>query len=101
MEKLDAFLDELKTLSCIEEEKLDKLGEVRRYRVSPFVDTYIQKKMAPGMKKGYLETICTLLNTKIIDLKEDYARRIKDCKTIEEYNKLLESVQERIKPYEI
>ena len=88
-------------MSCIEEEKLDKVGEVRRYRVSPFVDTYIQKKMMPGMKKIYLETICTLLNTKIIDLKEDYARKIKDCKSIGEYNQLCATVQERIKPYEI
>jgi len=37
---LDAFLEELKSFSCIELEILDKLGAVR-YRVSPFVDSYI------------------------------------------------------------
>ena len=39
--ELDKFLEDLINFSLIEQENLDKAGNQRRFRVSPFVDAYI------------------------------------------------------------
>ena len=44
---------------------MDKAGKFR-YRVSSFVDLYIEQKMTPQMKKNYLDMVCTYLNMKLI-----------------------------------
>ena len=58
---LDKNLEDLINFSLIEQENLDKAGNQRRFRVSPFVDAYIQKKTPRPMKKDHLSTVQTLI----------------------------------------
>jgi hypothetical protein len=52
------------------------------------------------MRKNYLETVCTLLNTKMIEFKQEYAQKILNCKKMDDFYQLLEKLQENIRPYE-
>ena len=57
LQKLDRDLEELITFSLIEQENLDKAGIQRRFRVSPFVGAYIQRKLTNACKIDYLKTV--------------------------------------------
>lgn len=54
-------IDYLLNFSVIEAENLDKAGNVRRFRVSPFVSKYIEEKMPRLMKLHSLELASTHL----------------------------------------
>ena len=60
-EKLYDNIDYLLNFSVIEVENLDKAGNVKRFRVSPFVNKYIHEKMPKIMRIHSLELVCTHL----------------------------------------
>ena len=97
---LDKNLEDLINFSLIEQENLDKAGTQRRFRVSPFVDQYIQMKMSRTMKQDYLNTVCTLIQTKVVEYKRDYAQKIALCRTHHDSHKVLTVLQDQIAPYE-
>lgn len=73
---------------------------MRRYRVSPFVDQYINTKMSNEMKRDQLNLVCMHLKTKLIEMKKDFAKDVVECKTQEEMGKVETTLQENIRPYE-
>lgn len=79
--QLDRNLHDLIQFSLVEQENLDKAGTARRYRVSPFVDQYINTKMSNAMKRDQLNLVCMHLKTKLIELKKDFAEKVVECKT--------------------
>lgn len=99
-EKLYDNIEYLLNFSVIEVENLDKAGNVKRFRVSPFVNKYIQEKMPKMMRIHLLELVCTHLQTKLIEFKQEYAAEIVLSKSQEESEKCVTKLQEQIKPYE-
>lgn len=51
------------------------------------------------MRKNYLETVCTLLNAKLAEFKQEYAQKIVTCKKTEDAAQILEKLQENTSPY--
>lgn len=86
--QLTKNLQDLIQFSLIEQEALDKAGTIKRYRVSPFVDQYIQNKMNSCMKKDSLNVVCMLLKTKLIECKKAFASNIVKCKSPDEVEKV-------------
>jgi len=60
-QNLDKNLENLINFSLIEQECLDKAGNVKRFRVSPFVDQYIHMKIDIETRKESLNIICSYL----------------------------------------
>jgi len=52
------------------------------------------------MRKNYLETVCTLLNAKMVEFKQEYAQKILSCKKVDDATQILEKLQEKARPYE-
>lgn len=93
-QKLYDNIDYLLNFSVIEAENLDKAGNVRRFRVSPFVCKYIEEKMPRLMKQHSLELASTHLQTKLLGFKEEYAAGIVKCKSQEDSDKCVATLQE-------
>lgn len=76
-------------------------GQTKKYRVSTFIDKYIEEKMDDKKRKICLEIICGHLNNKLQTFKEEY---VKDLKEIAELDatpdKAINQLFEKIKPYE-
>mmetsp|Transcript_10048 Transcript_10048/g.15319 ORF Transcript_10048/g.15319 Transcript_10048/m.15319 type:complete len:88 (+) Transcript_10048:5660-5923(+) len=81
---LDKNLEELITFSLIEQEGLDKAGKVKRFRVSPFVEQYIQMKIDTEIRRESLNIICTHLQAKLIDFKKQYAESMSKCRNLDD-----------------
>lgn len=80
-EKLEKQLSELLNLSVIEQENIGELtatGQTKKYRVSTFIDKYIQQKMEKEKRKTCLEIICGHLNSKLQNFKEEYVKDLKE-----------------------
>lgn len=78
---MDKNLEDLINFSLVESEGLDRAGNFKRFRVSPFVNTYIQRKMTTKMKKDFLFGVCSHLNTVFLEFKKEYALEIAKCKS--------------------
>lgn len=79
--RLDKNLEDLIQFSLIEEERLDKAGKLRRFRVSPFVDQYVNNKLNLSLKKEKLTSVCMHINVKLKQFKDEYSEATKSCKS--------------------
>ena len=97
---LDKNLEDLINFSVIEVECLDKAGNTKKYRASPFVNKYIKEKMPLKMKQDSLNIVCTHLQAKLIQFKETYGKDVLEAKSLEDTDRLQKNLQEQLKPYE-
>lgn len=81
VDKIDESLNELIQFSLIEVEILDKAGNQRRFRVSPFVDMYLNNKIDKKFHLDTLNLVCTHLNQKLSPFKQEYSDNIVKCTT--------------------
>lgn len=85
---LDKNLEDLINFSVIEVECLDKAGNMKKYRASPFVNKYIKEKMPKKMKQDSLNIVSLHLQAKLIQFKEAYGKDVLDAKSLEDTDKL-------------
>lgn len=86
VDKIDECLNELIQFSLIEVETLDKAGNQRRFRVSPFVDMYLNNKIDKKFHLDTLNLVCTHLNQKLTPFKQEYSDNVVKCTSQEEVN---------------
>lgn len=60
-------------LSLIQQECLDKAGKLKRYKVSPFIDKYVEQKLVPQSKRDLYMFLATYYCNKLIHLKKEYS----------------------------
>lgn len=100
MSRLDKNLEDLIQFSLIEEERLDKAGKVRRFRVSPFVDQYVNNKLNLSLKKEKLTSVCMHINVKLKQFKEAYSESMSSVKSKADFEAAQNEILEQIRPYE-
>lgn len=71
-----------------------------RFRVSPFVDQYIQVKVDSQTVKENLTIVSTHLNNLLIGFKSEYSSKVVDCKDEKDLEDIQTHLEEQIKPYE-
>lgn len=100
MSRLDKNLEDLIQFSLIEEERLDKAGKLRRFRVSPFVDQYVNNKLDLSLKKQKLTSVCMHINVKLKQFKDEYSEAMANCKSKADFEAARNDILEQIRPYE-
>ena len=79
---------------------LDKAGKCRRFRVSPFIDQYLNTKMKNEMKQDSINLVCTQVNQKLKEFRNEYSEQIVKSLNQEEVNQVVEKLKDQIRPYE-
>lgn len=68
-----ARLESLIEISLIQQEYLDKTGKLRRFKVSPFIDKYVEQKLTVQSKRELNMFLATYYANKLVKLKSQYS----------------------------
>mmetsp|Transcript_8254 Transcript_8254/g.6152 ORF Transcript_8254/g.6152 Transcript_8254/m.6152 type:complete len:133 (-) Transcript_8254:76-474(-) len=65
-------IEALLELSLIQQESLDQAGKLRRYKVSPFLDKYVQHKLALDSNRDFNMFLAYYYSNRLFKLKKEY-----------------------------
>ena len=93
-------LEDLTKFSVIESENLDVAGRVKRLKVGPMINDYINQKIGHKFKETTIQIVCVHIRDLLVELKKKYSDNVVKCTREQQIKQLEDELADKIKLYE-
>lgn len=98
--QFDKNLDDLTKFSVIESENVDVAGRVKRLKVGPMINDYINQKLDHEFKATTLQIVCVQIRDVLVELKKWYSEEIVKCTLERQIKQREDELADKVKLYE-